>query len=468
MQPPTGFPASFVWGAATSAFQIEGSTRADGRGRSIWDTYADVPGRIANGDTGEPGADHYRRVEQDVELMVALGLDGYRFSVAWPRIVPDGDGDVEPRGLAFYRHLVSSLREAGIEPVVTLYHWDLPQALQDRGGWVNRATADAFVRYARIVHDALGDEVDTWTTLNEPWCSAFLGYARGRHAPGLTDPRAAFRAAHHLLLAHGDGVAAMRRDAGADHDLGIVLNLYDVVPGSGAAADVAAAHLVDGLQNRLWLDAILAGGYPADVRDLFERFGADDAIRGGDERRIAQPLDLLGVNYYQQHRVVAGRSPCLGSAYPGAESAEFVPDEPPYTAMGWGVAPGSLEALLLRLHEEYDGPPIVICENGAAFDDVVDADGRIDDPERRDFIDAHVRAVGRAIAADVDVRGYFVWTLLDNFEWARGYAKRFGIVYVDHDTQVRTVKTSGAWYRELIRSNRTAATSRAPGQAGTP
>ena len=447
----TPYPDGFWWGAATAAFQVEGATTADGRGRSVWDTYCATPGRVRNSDTGEPAADHYRRMEADVELMVPLGLDAYRFSVAWPRIVPDGDGPVEPRGLAFYRRLVDCLRDADIQPVVTLYHWDLPQALQDRGGWANRATVDAFVRYASVVHDALGADVDTWTTMNEPWCSAFLGHAQGRHAPGLTDPRAAYRAAHHLLLAHGDGVAAMRRAAGPAHRFGIVLNLYGIRPGSDDPADRAAAHLVDGLQNRLWLDATLRGGYPSDVRELFARFDADDAIEGGDEQRIAQPLDLLGVNYYQQHHVVAGERPCLGSAYPGCETVEFLPGPPPYTAMGWSIEPDALEATLLRVHEEYDPPPILISENGAAFDDVVAADGRVHDPERRDFLAAHLRAVARAIAAGVDVRGYFVWSLLDNFEWARGYAKRFGIVHVDYATQRRTVKTSGAWYAEVIR-----------------
>ena len=451
--PTSPFPDDFLWGAATASYQIEGAANEDGRGRSIWDTFSHTPGRVDGGDTGDVAVDHYHRVEQDVALMVDLGLKAYRFSVAWPRIIPDGDGTVEPRGLAFYSRLVNLLRSEGIEPLVTLYHWDLPQALQDRGGWANRATASAFVRYAEVVHDALGADVDTWMTLNEPWCAAFLGYASGNHAPGLTDPRAALRAAHHLLLAHGDATAAMRRASGPEHRFGIVPNLYGIQAGGHRAEDLAAAHAIDGLQNRLWLDTTLKGAYPEDVRTIFARFDADAAIESGDEQRIAQPLDVLGVNYYQQHHVRAGNGQGLGSPFPGCETVEFLPSAEPRTGMGWGIEPDSLEAMLLRVHEEYDAPPIMICENGAAFDDVMDADGQVHDPDRRDFIAAHIQAVGRAITAGVDVRGYFAWSLLDNFEWAFGYAKRFGVVYVDYETQQRTIKSSGAWYRDNIARN---------------
>lgn len=449
----TAFPEHFTWGAATASYQIEGAADEDGRGRSIWDTFSHTPGRVHGGDTGDVAVDHYHRLEQDVALMAELGLDAYRFSVAWPRIIPDGDGAVEPRGLAFYARLVALLRSEGIEPVVTLYHWDLPQSLQDRGGWANRATADAFVRYAEVVHEALGADVDTWMTMNEPWCAAFLGYASGHHAPGLTDPRAALRAAHHLLLAHGDATAAMRRAAGSEHRFGIVPNLYGVQAGSRRPEDLAAARAIDGLQNRLWLDTTLKGAYPDDVRTIFARCGADDAIEAGDERRIAQPLDVLGVNYYQQHHVRSGTGDGLGSPFPGCETVEFLPSAYPRTGMGWGIEPDSLEAMLIRIHEEYDAPPVVICENGASFDDVVDADGRVHDPDRQRFIAAHIQAVGRAIAAGVDVRGYFVWSLLDNFEWAHGYARRFGVVHVDYPTQRRTIKSSGAWYRDNIARN---------------
>jgi beta-glucosidase len=459
------FPTSFLWGAATASYQIEGAATEDGRGRSIWDTFSHTPGRVHGGDTGDVAVDHYHRLEQDVALMVDLGIDAYRFSVAWPRIVPAGDGAVEPRGLAFYTRLVALLRAAGIEPVVTLYHWDLPQALQDRGGWANRATTGAFVRYAEVVHDTLGADVDTWMTINEPWCAAFLGYASGNHAPGLTDPRAALRAAHHLLLAHGDATAAMRRASGPAHRFGIVPNFYGIDAVGQQPEDLAAARAIDGLQNRLWLDTTLKGHYPDDVRAVFARFSADDAIEPGDEERIAQPLDLLGVNYYQQHHVRHGPGQELGSPFPGCETVEFLPSPPPHTGMGWGIEPDSLTAMLIRLDAEYDLPPIVICENGAAFDDVVDADGRVHDPDRRDFIAAHVAAVARAVAAGVDVRGYFVWSLLDNFEWAFGYDKRFGIVHVDHTSQQRTLKSSGAWYRDHIARQRRP-TDSAPAGAG--
>jgi beta-glucosidase len=302
---PSAFPEGFLWGAATASYQIEGAVDEDGRGRSIWDTFSHTPGRVRDGDTGDVAVDHYHRIEQDVALMVELGVDAYRFSVAWPRVIPDGDGDVEARGLAFYARLVGLLRSEGIEPVVTLYHWDLPQALQDRGGWANRATASAFVRYAEVVHDALGAEVNTWMTLNEPWCTAFLGYASGQHAPGIVDPRGALRSAHHLLIAHGDATAAMRRSAGAAHRFGIVPNLFGVQVGGDRPEDLAAATTIDGLQNRLWLDTTLKGSYPDDVRAIFTRFDAEDAIEAGDEERIAQPMDVLGINYYQQHHVRA-------------------------------------------------------------------------------------------------------------------------------------------------------------------
>lgn len=458
---PATFPANFLWGAATASYQIEGAVREDGRGPTIWDTFSHTPGRIAGGDTGDVAADHYHRVEQDVALMRELGLDAYRFSIAWSRIIPDGDGAIEPRGLAFYQHLVTTLRDAGIEPVITLYHWDLPQALQDRGGWANRTTVDAFVRYAEVVHDALGADVTTWMTLNEPWCAAFLGYASGEHAPGMTDPRASLRAAHHLLLAHGDATAAMRRAAGPEHQFGFVPNLYGVQPGSDAHEDLAAAQLIDGLQNRMWLDTTLKGRYPEDVLTIFERFSARDAIESGDERRIAQPLDLLGVNYYQRHHVVAGDGQDLGSPFPGGDQVVSLPSAHPRTAMGWGVEPDGLRELLLRLHEEYGSPPVMICENGACFDDVVDADGQVHDPDRRDFVASHIAAVGQALDDGVDVRGYFVWSLLDNFEWAHGYARRFGIVHVDYETQRRTVKTSGNWYRDHIAATKAAGAGRA-------
>jgi beta-glucosidase len=445
------FPPGFLFGTATSAYQVEGAHDVDGRGASIWDTYSHTPGRVARGEHADVAVDHYHRWREDVALMAELGLRAYRFSVAWPRIVPDGDGAIEARGLAFYRRLVDALRAEGIEPVVTLYHWDLPQALQDRGGWVNRSTVEAFTRYARVVHDELGDAVGIWTTMNEPWCSAFLGYGSGDHAPGLTDPRAAFRAAHHLLLAHGDTVAALRERAGGEHRFGIVPNLYGVVPASDDPADLRAAATIDALQNRLWLDAVLRGVYPEEVRALQARFRADDAVRDGDLERIAQPLDLLGINYYTQHHVRAGdHAPTFDSDHPGSEHVTWDPPPEPRTAMGWSIEPDGLRAMLQRLHDEWSAPPIVICENGVAFDDREIDDGVVQDEDRCRFLADHLAAVADAIAAGVDVRGYLAWSLLDNFEWAWGYEKRFGIVRVDPETLARVPKRSARWYRELI------------------
>ena len=445
------FPTGFLFGAATSSFQIEGAVDRDGRGPSIWDTFCHTPGRVARGETGDTAVEHYDRWRDDVALMADLGLRAYRFSISWPRILPDGDGTVEPRGLAFYSRLVDALIDAGIEPVVTLYHWDLPQPLQDRGGWVNRDTVGAFVRYAHTVHAELGDRVTYWTTINEPWCAAFLGHASGEHAPGMTDPRAALRAAHHLLLAHGDAVRDLREAGRGEHRFGLVPNLYGVVPASGAAGDLRAAETIDVLQNRLWLDATLLGTYPDEVLQIAERFRAADAIHDGDLDRISAPLDLLGVNYYSQHHVreAAHGSPAPPS-FPGAEHVAFDPPPAPRTAMGWSIEPGGLRELLLRLHDAYELPPIVISENGAAFDDEVAPDGQVHDAARQRFIADHLGAVAEALDAGVDVRGYLVWSLLDNSEWAHGHAKPLSIVHVDPATQTRTIKQSGHWYRALI------------------
>lgn len=445
-------PAGFHLGAATSSYQIEGAVEVDGRGRSVWDTFSHTPGRVLGGDTGDVAVDHYRRMEEDVALMADLGLRSYRFSVAWPRVVPGSDGAVEPRGLAFYRRLVDTLRQAEIEPVVTLYHWDLPQALQDRGGWVNRETVAAFARYAGIVHDELGDSVSLWTTMNEPWCAAFLGYGSGHHAPGITDPRSAYRAAHHLLLAHGEAVAQLRGRGEAGHRFGIVPNLYGIVPTGDSPADLDAADTIDALQNRLWLDATLRGRYPDKVAELMARFGAADAVQPGDLERIAQPLDVLGINYYSQHHIGAGPSrPTFDSAYPGADTARWHHPNLPTTAMGWTIEPDGLRDLLVRVSREWPAPPLLVCENGAAFpDDTVDPDGQVRDEDRRQFLESHITAVAEAIEAGADVIGYTAWSLLDNFEWAFGYDRRFGIVHVDYATQRRTPKASALWYRDLI------------------
>jgi beta-glucosidase len=445
------FPVGFRWGAATAAYQIEGAVDADGRTPSIWDTFSRLPGAIAGGDTGDVACDHYRRMPSDVELMRQLGLNAYRFSVSWPRVQPGGRGPLNPAGLDFYRRLVDELLDAGIEPWLTLYHWDLPQDLEDAGGWPARDTALRFADYAALVHEALADRVGDWTTLNEPWCSAFLGYGEGLHAPGRTDGADALAASHHLMLGHGLAVEAMRAQSRRGR-IGMTLNLYAVSPASGSAADVDAARRIDGLMNRWFLDPILLGRYPDDVlRDVSE-ISDLSVVRDGDLAAIATPLDRLGVNYYTRHVVLAGDNPSYPSSWPGSEHVRFLSRGLPATAMGWEIdAPGLYE--VLTQVAAYPAPPIYITENGAAFDDRPGPDGAVDDSERVAYLDAHLRACHRAIAAGVPLEGYFAWSLLDNFEWGWGYGKRFGLIYVDYPTQRRVPKRSAAWYAQTISRN---------------
>jgi beta-glucosidase len=447
------FPGGFVWGAATSAYQVEGAASEGGRGPSIWDTFARVPGRVAGGHTGEVAADHYHRYRQDAALMAELGLSAYRFSVAWPRVQPGGQGPVNQAGLDFYRRLADSLLERGVEPWITLYHWDLPQALQDAGGWASREVAGRFADYAAAVFGALGDRVANWTTLNEPWCAAFLGHAAGVHAPGITDPATAVAAAHHLLLAHGWAAGAMRAIDPRPR-VGINLNLDPVTPASGGEADADAVRRIDGIYNRLFLDPLFRGRYPEDVLEDLGGLGGLDRAADADLAAIAAPLDLLGVNYYRRWVVAArpGRPRFGGPPSPwvGAADVEFVASDRPRTALGWEIDPSGLDELLLRLAREHPSLPLFVTENGAAFDDGPDAAGRVRDQARIRFLDGHLRAAHRAIQAGADLRGYFVWSLLDNFEWAEGYAKRFGIVYVDFASQRRLPKDSALWYREAI------------------
>ncbi|SDY07366.1 broad-specificity cellobiase [Micromonospora pattaloongensis] len=455
---PVRFPEGFVWGAATAAYQIEGAAHDDGRGPSIWDTFCRTPGKVHAGHTGDVACDHYHRYPDDVALMAELGLHAYRFSVAWPRIQPDGSGPVNPRGLDFYDRLVDELRGRDIDPIITLYHWDLPQTLEDRGGWTNRETAERFADYAAAVYGRLGDRVTTWTTLNEPWCSAYLGYGNGVHAPGRQDPAATFAAVHHLLLAHGLGAAALRA-AGAT-TVGITLNPAAVFPADPESpTDAQAVRLVDGLHNRIFFDPLLRGQYPADVLEHVARFTDLGYLRAGDEKLIGAPIDLLGVNYYAPTYVAARPGAAGGGgAYPGTEGIEFLPPVGPLTDMGWMIEPGGLTALLERISNDYPGVPMIVTENGAAFDDkfhrdAPGTDGRVHDADRVSYLDGHLRAAHEAIARGVDLRGYLVWSLLDNFEWAEGYRKRFGIIYVDYLTQRRVPKDSARWYQEVIHRN---------------
>jgi beta-glucosidase len=467
--PAVAFPAGFLWGAATAAYQIEGAVDEDGRSPSIWDTFSRVPGAVVGGDSGAVACDHYHRMPQDVALMRELGLASYRFSVAWPRVRPDG-GAVDQRGLDFYRRLVDELNDAGIMPWLTLYHWDLPQALEDAGGWTHRDTAYRFAEYAASVHDAIGDRVPVWTTLNEPWCSAFLGYTGGQHAPGRQEGVAGLVAAHHLLLGHGLVVDALRR-SGATNALGITLNFTVADPHDpDDERDVDAARRIDALHNRVFLDPLLRGDYPADLladtADLaWQGRPWTDVVRDGDLALVSTPLDALGVNYYKgdsvsghAHESVTGADAAhaerpTSTPFVGCEDVTFPSRGLPVTDMGWEVQPEGLTRLLVRLAREYDVPPMYLTENGAAYADVVAPDGRVHDPERIAYVSDHLRAVHAAIEQGADVRGYFCWSLLDNFEWAYGYAKRFGLIHVDYATQERRPKDSARWYAGVAARN---------------
>ena len=458
-------PEGFVLGSATASYQVEGAAREDGRGPSIWDTYSHTPGRVWNGDTGDVACDHYHRLEEDLDLMAGLGLQAYRFSVAWPRIQPTGRGAANALGLDFYDRLVDGLLARGIRPVATLYHWDLPQALEDAGGWPVRDTASAFADYAAIVGARLGDRVDTWTTLNEPWCSAYLGYASGAHAPGRTEPAAALAAVHHLNLAHGLGLQALRSVVTADADYSATLNLH-VLRGEDDAV-----RQIDGLANRVFLQPMLEGGYPADVIEDTASVTDWSFVRDGDAEAIRQPIDVLGVNYYSttavrvwdgvsERQTADGHKGVGASPWPGAERVEFPPQPGPYTEMGWNIEPAGLTELLLDLHRRYPDLPLMVTENGAAFaDEVVPDESRpgglaVHDEKRVAYVRDHVGAVLDAVDAGADVRGYFVWSFLDNFEWGYGYSKRFGIVRVDYETLERLPKDSARWFAELARTRR--------------
>ncbi|MFG3497453.1 GH1 family beta-glucosidase [Streptomyces sp. NPDC047928] len=444
------FPAGFRWGTATAAYQIEGAAAEDGRTPSIWDTFSRTPGKVRNGDTGDIAADHYHRMAEDVALMKELGVTDYRFSVSWPRVQPTGRGPAVQKGLDFYRRLADALRDAGIRPVATLYHWDLPQELEDSGGWPQRETAERFADYAGLVAGALGDRVATWTTLNEPWCAAFLGYASGVHAPGRTDPAAALRAAHHFNLAHGRGVRALRAALPTAAEVSLTLNLHAVRALTKSEADRDAARRIDALGNRIFLDPVFHGRLPDDL--VADTAGLTDwsFVRDGDLEAAAAPIDSLGINYYSPTVVAAGTHEGP-SPWPGAEGrVRFEPAPGPRTAMDWPVDAGGLHELLTRLRDELPQVPLVITENGAAYDDYADPSGNVHDPERVAYLHQHLSAVHRALADGVDVRGYFLWSLLDNFEWAYGYGKRFGIVHVDFASQRRTPKDSARWYADVI------------------
>ncbi len=457
------FPERFLFGVATAAYQIEGAAYEDGRTDSIWDVFSREPGAIVGGDNGDVACDHYHRYASDVALMHDLGLQTYRFSTSWARVCPDG-GPANRKGLDFYSKLVDELLSKGIKPWLTLYHWDLPQALEDRGGWAARDTAYRFADYADLVHGVLGDRVTAWTSLNEPWCASFLSYIGGEHAPGRQDVSAGLAAAHHLLLAHGLATRALRaRDESLQ--LGITLNLTVADPVDSADdGDVDAARRIDGQFNRFFLDPIFRGSYPDDVLRDIDGTGFEAVIEPGDLNVISTPIDALGINYYHgdfvSSRPIHGQMTTAApserpkrSPFPAADDVFWHPRGLPETAMEWEVQPEGLTRLLHRIHDEYTGPAdvsIAVTENGAAYHDIVEADGAVNDIERTEFLRLHLGAILDALDGGVPVDGYFYWSLLDNFEWAWGYDKRFGLVRVDYDSQVRTPKASALEYRRII------------------
>jgi beta-glucosidase len=444
------FPDGFIWGAATASYQIEGAHDEDGRSPSIWDTFARTPGKVLGGDTGDVACDHYHRYAEDVALMSELGLDAYRFSVAWPRVIPTGTGAVNRAGLDFYSRLVDRLLEHGIRPVVTLYHWDLPQSLDDRGGWLNRESAQWFADYSAAVVGVLGDRVSHWTTLNEPWCSSVLSYAIGAHAPGHQDPLEAMVAAHHLMLAHGTAVPVIREHCpGAE--VSITLNPSQVWgPEDGDERDADAVRRTDNALNGLFFGPIFHGAYPDGFLDDTAHLTDHAFVRNGDLSTMSAPLDNLGVNNYFPTRVRAARKGEESTnRMPGCAGVVETDPHPPLTDMGWEMSPESHRLILERSARE-SGLPIYITENGSAWPDTVSEDGEVHDPERVSYLHRHLEAVADTIENGVDIRGYFAWSLLDNFEWAYGYEKRFGIVHVDYDTLERTVKDSGREYARII------------------
>ena len=437
------FPPGFLFGTATAAYQIEGAHDADGKGPSIWDTFSRKPGTISTGETGDVACDHYHRWREDVALMRELGCNAYRLSISWPRVIPNGIGTLNEAGIAFYERLVDALLASGIRPFVTLYHWDLPQALQDRGGWASREIVSAFREYADLVARRLGDRVSDWMTLNEPEVVAFAGHWQGVHAPGIRDFRTAILASHHLLLAHRAAAEALRARR-PNAQIGIALNLGPCEPASDSAADVEAARRMDGYLNRWFLDPLFGRAYPKDIVALYEPY----FVRAGELERYDGKLDFLGANYYTRR--------VLRDSAEGPLRAERIErEDAERTAMGWEVHPSSFRSLLLRLQRDYAPKDLYVTENGAAYDDAV-IDDRVDDPARISFLSRHFGAAASALAAGVPLRGYFIWTLMDNFEWAHGTSKRFGIVHTDYRTQRRRVKASGDWYRRLIAAHREA------------
>ena len=444
------FPTDFLWGVATSAYQIEGAVHEDGRGDSIWDYFSHLPGKIYQNENADVAVDHYHRTQDDVALMAHLGLNSYRFSLAWPRILPEGTGKVNQAGLDFYDHLIDQLLAKGITPLVTLYHWDLPLHLHEQGGWTNRDTAYAFADYAEVVAQRLGDRVDNWITHNEPWCAAFLGYGSGVHAPGIKDLQASVDAAHHILLSHGLAVPRIRAHIRPTAKVGIAPNLYPVYAADASAETQKLVQKMDAFKNGWFLDPIFKGSYPEHL--FADMHVSPPPIQSGDMALISSPIDVLGINYYSR-TVMRGSEEQLARNIVDVQEVPAIPGSD-YTVMNWEVFPQGLEDILRQVQEKYAPRSIFITENGCASDDTWNGSGAIRDTQRLSYLREHIRAISRAREAQVPVDGYYAWSLLDNYEWAEGYNKRFGIVYVDYATQQRVVKESGAWYRAFIRARR--------------
>jgi beta-glucosidase len=443
------FPDDFVFGVAASAYQIEGAWDEDGKGESIWDRFVREPGRILNDGTGDVACDHYHRYPEDVSLMASAGIPAYSLTTAWTRIIPDGLGPVEPRGIDFYDRLVDELLENGITPYLTLYHWDLPQGLQDRGGWANRDTVDAFVRYADVMSAALGDRVKHWKTHNEPWVASFVGHRDGGFAPGHTDFSEALVAAHHILVSHGRSVPVIRHNV-PDAEVGIVIDCRPSVPATSSAADADARRHFDGFRNRWFFDPVFGKGYPRDMVEAYRERGRFDTeqppfVLPGDLDEIAAPIDFVGINYYTALEVAAGADETEDT---GVAPGPNPPDG--YTEMGWPIVPSALTSFLKRIHDDYGATDIRVAENGASYSDGPDTDGAVHDARRIDYLRTHLNAVADAIELGVPVTGYFAWSILDNFEWALGYSQRFGLIWVDHETGERIPKDSLAWYSNVI------------------
>lgn len=443
------FPKDFLWGTATSSYQIEGAADEDGKGESIWDRFCKISGNVNNGDTGAIACDHYHRYKDDIALLKSLGVQAYRFSVSWPRIFPEGYGKVNSKGLDFYKKLVDGLLENDITPMLTLYHWDLPQALQDIGGWTNRDVTDYFTEYSAYLFESLGDRVHHWLTHNEPWVASYLGYAEGEHAPGYHDFRAFVKASHHLLLSHGKTVSEFRRSKAKEGQIGITLNLEPAYPLYNDEEHRTAAKKKEGFLNRWFLDPVFKGRYPEDIRKIYDQHMSLDFIREGDLNVISQDTDFLGINFYSITTHIPDKSPEPENVL----KFKSVPVGKPQTDMGWEIDSNGLYDLLLQLKKEYGDIPLYITENGAACRDKINERNEIEDDDRIDYVKSHLSACSRAIENGVNLKGYFVWSLMDNFEWAFGYDKRFGIVYVDYETQKRTKKKSAYFYQDVIANN---------------